>query len=532
MLTTWRPLADSLACQAVSSVPRNAFLRLFERKFMLETPTIMNRSTFLKPVLAAAVLAFGSAGVPALAQESVDMDGFAAKNAELYQRLSFADLVERVSPAVVSIRTEREITQQSAFGDVPPELERLLPGLRDRFGGSSEPETRRAFGEGSGFFIDNEGHIVPNNHVIQDATAITVVLNSGEELEAELVGTDVETDIAVLQVEPSDKQRFVTFETGAKLRVGDYVLAVGNPFGLGGTVTSGIVSALDRDSGLPYSDFIQIDASINRGNSGGPTFDVKGNVIGVNTAIISPTGVNAGIGLAIPAAVADGVVKQIITNGSVARGFLGVSIRDAEPQILEAVGLGDGAGALVANVTEDSPADKAGLKAGDVVTELEGVAIASADELTRKVGSFPPGERVTVKAFRDGRERTFRVTLERRDPQNLTGTGAAEEDEGTSEETERLGVSFRSLDDSTRRRLGVDDDIEGVLIADVERESEAAAAGILPGMIVMEADNKEVTSPQDIEKAVEEARRRDRGAILLRVQTRQGLDFRALPINP
>lgn len=461
------------------------------------------------------------------------MDEFAVNNAELYKRLSFADLVEKVSPAVVSIRTEREVEAGAVMDGLPPELERLLPGLRDRFGGTGEARPRRATGEGSGFFIDDNGHIVTNNHVIEESDTITVVLNNGDELDAVLVGTDPETDIAVLKVEPSAEQRFVRFSPDADLRVGDYVLAVGNPFGLGGTVTSGIVSALGRESGpeIPYADFIQIDASINRGNSGGPTFDVKGNVIGVNTAIISPTGVNAGIGLAIPADVADGVVRQIISTGSVSRGFLGVSVRDTEPEILAAVGLEDRTGALIANVNPDSPAQKAGLKAGDVVIELEGQKIESSTDLTRKVGSFAPGESVRIKAFRDGRERTFTVKLDRREAPVLAAMSRGEAPEQESEVTERLGVSFRTLDDSARRRLGIEEDIDGVLISDVDRDSDAAAAGIRPGMVVMEADNKKVSSPRDIEDAVEAAKKRDRGAILLRVQTRQGLDFRALPIN-
>ena len=495
---------------------------------------MITRSHRLARLLAVSVLALGApVATPAFAQQSVDMDAFADNNAELYRKLSFADLVERVSPAVVSIRTEREVEASAMLDNLPPELERLLPGLRDRFGGLREGEPRRATGEGSGFFIDDKGHIVTNNHVIEDADSITVVLNDGGELEAELVGTDPETDIAVLKVEPSPEQRYVRFSPNTDLRVGDYVLAVGNPFGLGGTVTSGIVSALGRESGpeIPYADFIQIDASINRGNSGGPTFDVKGNVIGVNTAIISPTGVNAGIGLAIPANVAQDVVQQIIETGSVNRGFLGVSVRDTEPQILEAVGLEGRTGALVANVNEGSPADKAGLEAGDIVTELEGEEITSSTDLTRKVGSYPPGDKVRLKAFRDGRERSFTVTLDRREPQRLAAMSRGLEVPDESETTERLGVSFRALDDVTRRRLGIDDDIEGVLISDVDRDSEAAAAGIRPGMIVIEADNAKVTSPRDIEAAVEAAKKRDRGAILLRVQTRQGLDFRALPIN-
>jgi len=494
--------------------------------------TLSNRFSAL---MAASVLAFSAAGaVPALAQKSVDMDAFADNNAELYKKLSFADLVEQVSPAVVSIRTEREVEASSMMEGLPPELERLLPGLRDRFGGQSEGEPRLATGEGSGFFVDDNGHIVTNNHVIDKAVSITVRLSSGDELEAKLVGTDPETDIAVLKVDPSPEQRFVTFSPKADLRVGDYVLAVGNPFGLGGTVTSGIVSALGRASGpdIPYADFIQIDASINRGNSGGPTFDVKGNVIGVNTAIISPTGVNAGIGLAIPADVADGVVEQIIKTGQVERGFLGVQIRDPEPQIRAAVGLDEGAGgALIADVNDGSPAEKAGLKAGDIVISIDGNEVASSTDLTRKVGSYQPGEKVKLKAFRDGRERTFTVTLDKRDVVQTASVSPGVTQEEEAETTERLGVSFRSLDDSARRRYGLEDDVQGVLISDVDRDSEAAAAGIRPGMIVMEADNEKVISPRDIEKAVEAAKKRDRGAILLRVQTRQGLDFRALPLN-
>ncbi|MEE4210335.1 MAG: trypsin-like peptidase domain-containing protein, partial [Parvularcula sp.] len=376
-----------------------------------------------------------------------------------------------------------------------------------------------------------DGYIVTNNHVIEGADEITVVLNTGDEVMAELVGTDPETDLAVLRVKPNKEQRYVTFDTNADLRVGDFVLAVGNPFGLGGTVTSGIVSAIGGDRReQQYADFIQIDASINRGNSGGPTFDVNGNVIGVNTAIISPTGVNAGIGLAIPANVASDVVRQIIDSGQVVRGFLGVVVRDPEQQILEAVGLDDRSGALVANVSEGSPAEKAGLQAGDIILELNGEAIDSSTALTRRVGNLPPGEKVRVKAFREGKERTFRVELARRDPQNPSGE-ATPQGENTDQMTEELGVSFRTLDDTARRRLGIGEDIQGVLVADVERDSEAAAAGILPGMIITEADYQEVKSPRDIERAVEAAKKRDKEAILLRVQTRQGFDFRALPIK-
>ncbi|MEO1042124.1 MAG: Do family serine endopeptidase [Pseudomonadota bacterium] len=487
------------------------------------------------PILGlAACLASASAAAfsPALAtQESVELEGLGGANPSILQQLSFADLVEQVSPAVVSIRTSREISGPS-LGDIPPDIERLLPGLRDRFGGLDDGERRRATGEGSGFFINNQGHIVTNNHVVEDADEITVVLTSGDELTAELVGTDPETDLAVLKVEPSSQQRYVEFDISADLRVGDYVLAVGNPFGLGGTVTSGIVSAIGRGGGpnTTYADFIQIDASINRGNSGGPTFDLQGNVIGVNTAIISPTGVNAGIGLAIPADVASAVVGQIIDTGSVTRGFLGVSVRDPEPQIISAVGLDEQTGALVANVSPGSPAEEAGIEAGDIILELEGEEIADSTALTRRVGALPPGEKVRVKVFREGKTRNFRVELARRDPQQ-TASNASGEGGADSDTTERLGVSFQSLDDTVRRRLGLDEEVQGVLVSNVDRESEAAQAGIVPGMIITEADYQSVTSPRDIERAVESALQRGKENILLRVQTRQGLDFRALPIS-
>ncbi|MEM9810839.1 MAG: Do family serine endopeptidase, partial [Pseudomonadota bacterium] len=441
------------------------------------------------PTLSVVALGLGLAvSAPSYAQKSLELDQLMQGKASIPQ-LSFADLVEEVSPAVVSIRTTRDV-QSRTFDDLPPDLERLLPGLRDRFGGAlGDGQRRRATGEGSGFFINDQGHIVTNNHVVQGADDITVVLTSGEELVAELVGTDPETDLAVLKVEPSSDQRYVRFNTSANLRVGDYVLAVGNPFGLGGTVTSGIVSAIGRDGGpnTTYADFIQIDASINRGNSGGPTFDLRGNVIGVNTAIVSPTGVNAGIGLAIPADVAATVTDQIISTGSVTRGFLGVLVRDPEPQILSAVGLETEGGALVSDVTDGSPADDAGIEAGDIVLELNGEEVADSTALTRKVGAMSPGERVRVKLFREGKTKTVRVELGRRE---LERTASNDMGNGTSESqtTEQLGVSFQSLDEAIRRRLGIDDDVEGVLVVDVKRDSEAAAVGIIPGMIITQAD--------------------------------------------
>lgn len=460
-----------------------------------------------------------------------------APNANLIAQLSFADLVEEVSPAVVSIRTEMDIPVQRRMS-LPPEFEKMLP---EEFRGRSDGgETfRKAHGEGSGFFIDAKGHVVTNNHVVEGAEEITVVTDDGQELPATLVGTDPSTDLAVLKVEPTSGQRYVRFAPNTDLRVGDYVLAVGNPFGLGGSVTSGIVSALGREDHTrrtQYADFIQIDASINRGNSGGPTFDLKGNVVGVNTAIISPTGGNVGIGLAIPADVASEVVAQLIDEGSVTRGWLGVSIGDLDDRLASAVGLETEEGALIQQVQDDSPAKAAGFKDGDVVLEFNGRKIDDAATLTRTVGAIAPGKTVKAKVFRDGKNKTLSVKLAKRDPEGpraaVEGSGANPGSSLKDEMKMDLGVTFSSLSQDTRDRLGLADDVHGVLVTDVDRNSEAAEAGIREGMVITRADNKAVKTLSDIDRAVRDAKARGKEAVLVRVQTaRQGGFFLALPIN-
>ena len=446
------------------------------------------------------------------------------------QQLSFADLVEDVSPAVVSIRTTQTVEPRGLgrMSGIPPEFERMFPQLRGRMG-PQEPQERT--GEGSGFFIDADGHVVTNNHVIDGADEIVVVLDSGKELIAELVGTDPLTDIAVLRVEPSGEQRYVQFSPDADLRVGDYVLAVGNPFGFGGTVTSGIVSAIGGDdrSGQ-YADFIQIDASINRGNSGGPTFDLRGNVVGVNTAIISPTGGNVGIGLAVPADTAAGVVAQILAEGQVTRGWLGVGIKDVDAVLASAVGLDEATGAIVNGVQEGSPADKAGIRDGDVILAFGGAPIDGATSLTRTVGATAPGERVEVRLIRDEKEETVTVRLERREADASTEAPARGEPEGDERMKDQLGVTFSALTPAWRQRMRLDDDVTGIVVTDVERGSDAADAGIRTGMVITEADNRELKSVADLERVVRMARERDKDAVLVRVVTRQGSDFRALPV--
>ncbi|MEM9988793.1 MAG: Do family serine endopeptidase [Pseudomonadota bacterium] len=457
-----------------------------------------------------------------------------APDVSVIPQFSFADLVEEVSPAVVSVRTEAEVPV--ARRSLPPGFERFLPpefrGFED---GEGEGPTRRAMGEGSGFFIDDKGHIVTNNHVIDDAKEITIVLDNGKELIAELIGTDPSTDLAVLKVDPSSEQRYVKFSTDADLRVGDYVLAVGNPFGLGGSVTSGIVSAIGRENRLsrtPYADFIQIDASINRGNSGGPTFDLSGNVVGVNTAIISPTGGNVGIGLAVPAEIAASVVRELIENGSVTRGWLGVSISDLDERLAVAVGLEDAEGALVQNVQPGSPAEKAGLKQGDVVLEFGGKKVGSSAELTRIVGDLDPGSKVNAKIFRDDKERNVRVTLTKRDNDVASLDFNRPQTPSTEEEKTLLGVTFSSLDPASEMAQALDENESGIMVSDVDKGSEAEDAGFRSGMIVTRADNQPVKAPEDIEKIVKAAKKRGKEAVLVRIQIPGGAggSFLALPI--
>ena len=504
----------------------------------------MSKMSNYRRLLTASVAAFALGGLTTgtlMAQETTGpreaKPQLMAPAPSFLQQLSFADLVEEVSPAVVSIRTEVDVPVRSRM-QIPPELERMLPPeLRDQFGGAPEEgTTRHAMAQGSGFFIDDGGHIVTNNHVIEDADEITVVLSNGDELEAALVGTDPATDLAVLKVEPSSDQRFVTFAEDTDLRVGDYVLAVGNPFGLGGSVTSGIVSAMDRVGGGPYTNFIQIDASINRGNSGGPTFDLRGNVVGVNTAIISPTGGNVGIGLAVPSDVAKEVVDQLIQDGAVTRGWLGVSIGNLDERLAAAVGADSTDGALVQSVQEDSPAERAKLKDGDVILEFGGKTVEDAAALTRIVGNLPPGKSVDAKVLRDGKKTTLKVTLAKRDPlepreaRDGDSSSSSSEDGGNRELS--TGLTLSSLTAAEREQLGLEDDTVGLVVSTVDRGSEAEEAGFRRGMVITRADNKPVSDVKDLEKVLAAAQKRGKEAVLVRVETgASGGYFLAMPVE-
>ncbi len=423
---------------------------------------------------------------------------------------SFADIVERVAPAVVSIDVTRKAPAMTDLSQLFPGLPFPLlpnrPGAPDRL-----PDAQVL---GSGFFISADGYIVTNNHVVENATKVKVRLNDGRDLPARIVGRDPLTDLAVLKVDGAGYP-YVTFETQAKPRVGDWVLAMGNPFGLGGTATAGIVSAYGRDIGETYVDFLQIDAPINRGNSGGPTFDVSGRVIGVNTAIFSPSGGSVGIGFAIPADLADGVVRQLIAGGSIVRGYIGATIQNLTPEIADSLGLKGRKGALVAEVTPGGPSDRAGLMSGDVVLALNGRPLASSSDLTRRVAQARQGELLRLEVWRDGRTRTVEVRAGRR-PADLDGAGAPAAPEDTA-----LGLTVAPLDAATRQRYGLPPSRTGVVVLSVAPGSEAADKGLRAGDLIDRIGERPVRTPEDLRQAVAEARAQHRPAILARI-TREG----------
>ncbi|WP_441489148.1 MULTISPECIES: S1C family serine protease [unclassified Bosea (in: a-proteobacteria)] len=332
---------------------------------------------------------------------------------------SFADMVDHVKPAVVSVRVKTSVAAASAedgesgIEGLPPghPLERFLRRFGEEGQGQGQgprqgkPQPRQGMSQGSGFFVSQDGYVVTNNHVVQNATEVQLVTDSGKTLAAKVIGTDPRTDIALLKVTEEGNYPFVQLAK-TKPRIGDWVLAVGNPFGLGGTVTAGIVSAQGRDIGSgPYDDFLQIDAAVNRGNSGGPTFNQKGEVVGVNTAIYSPSGGNVGIAFAVPAATVDSVVASLKKDGSVARGFIGVQIQPVTAEVADAIGLKEPHGALIAEAQANGPAAKAGIKRGDTIIAVNGDKVADARDLSKKIAVFAPGTKTTLTVWRDGKER-------------------------------------------------------------------------------------------------------------------------------
>lgn len=450
---------------------------------------------------------------------------------------SFADLIEHVGPAVVSVEVRTQLGGGGPTFQVPEGLPPSFEEFFRQFQGQGEAQPREALGAGSGFFISPDGLLVTNYHVVADATSITVTTNDGEEYEAEIVGTDEPTDLALLRVEGSDFP-FVQFDTDPDYRVGDWVVAVGNPFGFGGSATAGIISAIGREEmGARYNAFIQIDAPINRGNSGGPTFDLNGNVIGVNSQIYSPTGGNVGIGFAIPADVAANVVEQLAENGKVVRGWLGVGIDEIDEDMAGALNVDPERGAIVASVEPGSPADEAGFELWDIIVAVDGEEVDGPTELTRKVGSLRAGQEYAFRVLREGRERTIDVTLgERPSDDVLFGSNEQAPVPGKAVPAEptpsAFGMSLAPLTPSTRATLGIDEGItNGVAVVEVEDGSQAEELGFSPGLVIVQVNGQAVSTPEEFSAAVDEARRAGKPAAAMLIQTPQGSTFVALPFE-
>ncbi len=451
---------------------------------------------------------------------------------------SFADLVETLQPAVVNVST----TQTMAGSEGGLEFD-FPPGspFRDFFDqfnrrrGEEQDRPRRATSLGSGFIIDAEGHVVTNNHVIEGADKITVTLFDDTTVDAELIGRDAKTDLALLKIQSDRKFPHVTWGNSDRMRVGDWVIAIGNPFGLGGTVTAGIVSARQRDiNSGPYDDFIQTDAPINRGNSGGPLFNIDGQVIGINTAIYSQSGGSIGIGFAIPSNLADGVIDQLMKFGTTRRGWLGVQIQQVTDEIAESLGLDGPRGALVAGVLEGSPAEAAKMKTGDVIIRFDGRKVEESRKLPRIVADTAVGKTVAVVVWRDGREVTIDVTLgelEKFDNANLQ-TGDVDEPRKPVERAfGELGLSLSTITPQLTERFGIGDDVEGVVITEVDGASAAAENGLREGDVITEVFQEKVSSPDAVAEKIKDAEKRGLRSILLTVRTGDDQRFVGLRID-
>jgi serine protease Do len=465
---------------------------------------------------------------------------------------SFADVVEKVKPAVVSVRVKSEARARNPrlsmeeFGIAPGSpMERFFRRFEeDGRGQRNAPQApqapRRQFSEsqGSGFFISKDGYIVTNNHVVERGQEVQVVTDEGKTVTARVVGTDPKTDLAVLKAQDDGPYPFVDF-AAKEPRVGDWVIAVGNPFGLGGTVTAGIVSARGRDIGAgPYDDFIQIDAPVNRGNSGGPTFNILGEVVGVNTAIASPSGGSVGIAFAIPSEAAKRIVAEIRDTGSVRRGFLGVQIQSVTRDIADSMGLDRPQGALVAKVDGESPAGKAGVREGDAIVSLNGRPVRDARELSREVAALAPESSASLQVWRDGKSREVTVKLGRmpgdqaaaasrdRREENPGAQGPAQErnTDLASPEAGGLGLSLAPAGSVG----GVDK--KGVVVTNVASGSMAEERGVKTGDVIVEVSGRTVETPADVQKALSESRGAGKRAVLFRLETEQGPRFVALPV--
>jgi serine protease Do len=446
---------------------------------------------------------------------------------------SFADLVEKLSPAVVNISTVQTIRARRG-GRSLPDLPEGVPfgDLWDQFRERQEEdqEPREARSLGSGFIVGKEGIVVTNNHVIEDADEITVTTADGEDFPATVIGRDALSDVAVLKIqhENGDDFPFVSFGDSDEERIGDWVIAIGNPFGQAGTVTAGIISARNRTLNAGNDvEFLQTDASINRGNSGGPLFNMKGEVIGVNTAIFSPTGGNVGIGFAIPSNDAERVISELQEHGKVRRGWLGVGIQAMSEEIAESLGIDQEKGAIITRVEPNSPADEAGVREGDIIIKWDGKDIEDSNRLSLLVKRTEIGKPVKVLVIREGEQITLDVTTGEL-PAELARMGSEEDDEGDDQRPNRSdrelveGMELAPLNDSLRRRYNIADEVEGVAVLRVARRAPAARAGIRPGTVILRVNQRLVDNPAQVVDLIDAAREEGRDRVLFLINYRGG----------
>jgi serine protease Do len=490
-------------------------------------------------LLATTIVGLSAAGLFALQNAPSKFDPFVSsahaqnlseKAQQLTQKpVGFADIVEKVKPAVISVRVkmERPASTNSDNNDqeipFPPgsPFERFFR----RFGMPEAPSGPEVItGQGSGFFISADGYAVTNNHVVEHAESVKVTTDDGKIYTAKVIGTDPRTDLALIKVEGGSFPYVKLADTTP--RVGDWVLAVGNPFGLGGTVTAGIVSARGRDIGAgPYDDFIQIDAPVNKGNSGGPTFDVDGSVIGVNTAIYSPSGGSVGIAFAIPADTVKSVITQLREKGSVTRGWIGVQIQPVTPDIADSMGLKQTTGALVAEPQPNSPAVKAGIKSGDVITTVNGTPVKDARQLARRIGTMAPGTSVTLGLIHDNQQKTVTLTLGTLPNQKVASNEPSHQDKGADIDVPKLGFTLapaNSVSGATAK---------GVVVTAIAEGGVAADHGLQVGDVILDVAGKPVVTPADVNQGLSDARKEGRHTVLFRVKSGGDTKFVALPLG-
>ncbi|HVZ00333.1 MAG TPA: DegQ family serine endoprotease [Dongiaceae bacterium] len=446
---------------------------------------------------------------------------------------SFADLAAKVTPAVVNISSTHVETADDQ-PDMPFNVPKGSPFEQffQQFmqqQGKHNPMKRKATALGSGFVIDPSGYIVTNNHVIESATEIQVTTNDGTDYPAKLIGADSKTDLALLKIEPKKPLTAVQFGDSDKARVGDWVLAIGNPFGLGGTVTTGIISARSRDIHEgPFDDFLQIDASINQGNSGGPTFNMNGDVVGINTAIFSPSGGSVGIGFAIPSNLAKPILAELKDKGAIQRGWLGVEIQQVTPEIASAMGLDEAKGALVASVQPDSPASRAQLQPGDVILSFNGQSVHEMRDLPRLVAETDPNSKVDLGILRDKKQLSVSTTIGKlKDDNQVASNDQQSQDNGQADsgtagvEVTALGATLAPVTQETRQQFNLDEGVKGVVVADLDQDGPLADQGIRPGDVIKRVSDSDVQSPADVKRLADRAKA-DKQQVLLMLVDRQG----------